>query len=428
MDCGLTGYTQALDSLFARTGATSKYGLDRSLDFLELLGNPHEQIRTIHVAGTNGKGSVVAMLYALLRDKGISVGRYTSPHLLDFRERIVVDDVRVSETYILEFLDRWEGEAVRVGATFFEITTAMAFHYFATHKVDVAVIETGLGGRLDATNVIRPLVAGITSIAIDHTEFLGNTEEQIAREKAGIFKRGVPAVMGPMSAEARAAILETATAAGAPPVIEAHRQYQTTDVTVASDGTRFRMTCDEVSHDIRCGLIGAAHAGNASVAMSMLNAAGGDMSVSLAEAARVFPRVSLRGRFQLRGNFIFDVAHNPDGTRVLAATLNAVAPERPVTAVLGVLNDKDWRSMIDVLAPHVDRFIFVSPPTAPSNRAWDPAYAQAYAAAKGFNSTVSEDFGEAIAGAGRILGTVLVTGSFHTVGDALHLLETASAT
>ena len=425
MDRGLTGYTQALDALFARTGATSRYGLERTLDFLEVIGNPHDRIRTVHVAGTNGKGSVVAMLYALLRHKGLRVGRYTSPHLLDFRERITVDDKPVSEEYILSFLNRWESDAVRLGATFFEITTAMAFHHFATREVDVAVIETGLGGRLDATNVIKPLVAGITSIAIDHTEFLGNTEESIAREKAGIFKPGIPAVIGEMSREARASILRTAGEAGAPPVVEAKEVYATSNLAVHRDSTRFTLTHAGVSRDIRCGLIGAAHAGNTSVAMTMLDAAGDEFRVSLEQAADVLPGVTLAGRFQRRANYIFDVAHNPDGARVLAETLQSVSVERPVTAIVGILSDKDWRRMIDMLGPHVDRFVFVAPPTAPASRAWDPAHADEYATAKGYSSRVASDFGDAVISAGRILGTVLVTGSFHTVGDALQLLDMA---
>ena len=274
MDRGLTGYGKALESLFSRTGATSKYGLERTIGFLASIGNPHDRIRTFHVAGTNGKGSVVALLYALLRDKGLSVGRYTSPHLVDFRERIVVDDVPVTEEYIISFLDRWQGEAERVGATFFEITTAMAFQHFADRQVDVAVIETGLGGRLDATNVIRPIVAGITSISIDHTEYLGTTEEQIAREKAGIFKPGVQSVIGSMSLNAWAAIVEASTKAGVETVIDATRVYRTRDVTVALDSTSFTMTHDGAERRLSSGLIGSAQAGNAAVAMTMLDAAG----------------------------------------------------------------------------------------------------------------------------------------------------------
>ena len=182
MDSGLTTYRAALDALFARTGSTSKFGLERTVAFLEAIGNPHERFPSFHVAGTNGKGSVVATLSALLESKKLRVGRYMSPHLVDFRERIVVDREPVSEEYVVQFLDRWEPIAQHIGATFFEITTAMAFHYFAIREVDVAVIETGLGGRLDSTNVILPLVSGITSIGLDHQEYLGTTEAAIARE------------------------------------------------------------------------------------------------------------------------------------------------------------------------------------------------------------------------------------------------------
>jgi dihydrofolate synthase/folylpolyglutamate synthase len=423
VDSGLTGYSSALDALFARTGATSKYGLERTLAFLERLGNPHQRIRTIHVAGTNGKGSVVTMLYALLRDNNLKVGRYTSPHLIDFRERIVINDTMVSEEYILAFLDRWGHQAEQLGATFFEITTAMAFHYFATQEVDVAVIETGLGGRLDATNVIHPVVSGITSIAIDHVEYLGDTEEKIAREKAGIFKPGIPSVIGPMSTEARIAIYKTATAAGVSAVIEAMKLYRPADVQVLPDGTSFTMTHAADSMKMKTGLIGAAQAGNASVALTMLRAAGGDLAISLERAAVVLPSVRLAGRFQRLGDYILDVAHNPDGMRVLVQTLDAVKPLKPVTAVLGVLNDKDWRQMITMIAPHVDRLVLVAPPTAPPQRAWNPNEALSFAHAQGIAAEVSSDFAETIKSEPSRSGTVLITGSFHTVGDALQILS-----
>ncbi|HVF40588.1 MAG TPA: Mur ligase family protein, partial [Gemmatimonadaceae bacterium] len=198
MDSGLSEYRNILDALFARTGSTARFGLSRTSDLLDLIGSKYRETDYFHVAGTNGKGSTVATLYALLRAKGLRVGRYTSPHLVDFRERIVVDDKEISEAEVISFLSRWTPDAERMGATFFEITTVLALDYFARSKVDVAVIETGLGGRLDATNVIMPVAAGITSISIDHAEYLGNTIESIAQEKAGIFKRGVPSVIGPL--------------------------------------------------------------------------------------------------------------------------------------------------------------------------------------------------------------------------------------
>ncbi|MEO7367910.1 MAG: Mur ligase family protein, partial [Gemmatimonadaceae bacterium] len=273
MDRGLTAYREALDALFARTGATSKFGLQRTRDLLQLIGNPHERLKTFHVAGTNGKGSVVATLYALLRSKGLRVGRYTSPHLIDFRERIVVDDEMVDEAYVVEFLEKWSPQAEAMGATFFEITTAMAFDYFARSQVDVAVIETGLGGRLDSTNVINPIASGITSISIDHTEFLGNTIESIAKEKAGIFKPNTPSVIGPMSVEARNAIDKTGAEAGVAAVIDATGLYRTREVHLRKTGTLFTMQHGEESVQMRTSLIGAAQAGNVAVALAMLKAA-----------------------------------------------------------------------------------------------------------------------------------------------------------
>ena len=419
MDSGLTTYRAALDALFARTGSTSKFGLERTVAFLEAIGNPQARFPSFHVAGTNGKGSVVATLCALLESKKLRVGRYMSPHLVDFRERIVVDREPVSEEYVVQFLDRWEPVAQRIGATFFEITTAMALHYFAIREVDVAVIETGLGGRLDSTNVILPLVSGITSIGLDHQEYLGTTEAAIAREKAGIMKRGKPAVIGPLSTEARVAIYEVARTTGVQTVIEAERLYCAHNVHVGMSGTSFDLEYDGQTRAVTTGLIGTAQAANASVAMSMLRAAGSRWSATLDEAMAVLPSVKLPGRFQTVGNAILDVAHNPDGIKAVIATVQQVQAPQPITCVLGVLRDKDWRGMIDVLGSAVSEFVFVRPPSAPPERAWDPGQAEMYARSKGLNARIEMNFENAIGEATSANGTALITGSFHTVGDAL---------
>ena len=419
MDSGLTSYKSALEQLFARTGSTANFGLERTRALLSLLGDPHGRFTSIHVAGTNGKGSVVATLETLLRAKGgLRVGRYTSPHLVEFRERIVVDGEVISEEDVLAFISRWEGESERLGATFFEITTALAFDHFASRRVDVAIIETGLGGRLDSTNVITPIVAGVTSIGIDHTEYLGGSIKEIAREKGGIFKRGVPAVYGPVSAEAREALVGAARDAGATPVIEAQQMYHVESVSVGAEGTTFELTHDGGSVTLRTGLIGGQQAANTSVALAMLDAAGKHWSVPLSEAARVLPGVSMPGRFQRRGKFILDVAHNPDGMRALATSLDAVAPPRPITGVLGVLNDKDWREMMRVLCASVDHVIVTSPVSAPSSRAWDASEAADYGIENGWNVTLVDDLPQAVAVAAAEAATVVITGSFHTVGDA----------
>ena len=418
MDSGLTEYKSAIDRLFARTGSTSKFGLERTEALLSLLGDPHKRIKSFHVAGTNGKGSVVATLYALLRAKGLRVGRYTSPHLIDFRERIVVDGEEISEREVLAFITRWEGENERLGATFFEITTALALDHFASREVDVVVIETGLGGRLDSTNVITPLVAGVTSIGMDHTEYLGDTIAQIAREKGGIYKRGVPAVYGPVSEIARDALLTAATAAGASPIVAALDLYSPRGVRVTAAGTEFEVEHAGESGTLLTGLIGEPQASNACVALAMLDVAGPAYCVSVSEARRILPDVSLPGRFERVGKFILDVAHNPDGIRALVASLEAVGPQQPIAAVLGVLSDKDWQQMMSLICPRVDCTVVTAPASAPANRAWDPERAMDFGQRNGWQVQLVRELPAAVAHASAIASTVVITGSFHTVGEA----------
>jgi dihydrofolate synthase / folylpolyglutamate synthase len=423
VDCGLTAYKSALDRLFARTGSTSKYGLERTRALLALLGNPHERFPSFHVAGTNGKGSVVATAEALLRAKGLRVGRYTSPHLVDFRERFVVDGAQISEQEVEEFLGRWEGESERLGATFFEITTALAFQHFASCDVDVALIETGLGGRLDSTNVITPLVAAVTSIGIDHTEYLGTTIGEIAREKGGIFKPGVPAVYGRVSDKARAALTAAAHTAGAEPIIPAEDLYSPRNIRVTADGTTFDIEYDNQSATLQTGLVGVPQALNSCIALAMLDAAGEQYRAELDEARAALPSVSLPGRFERIGKFILDVAHNPAAIRTLIDSLDVVAPPRPIVAVLGVLRDKDWREIMRILCPSVDATILTAPPSAPAARVWDAAEAARFGIENGWNVQHIADIGAAVREASDTATTVVITGSFHTVGDASLVMD-----
>lgn len=418
MDSGLSEYKAALDALFARTGSTAKFGLERTLRFLRMIGDPQSRFPSFHVAGTNGKGSTVATLSALLEAKGHMVGRYMSPHLIDFRERIVVGAKPVPEQYVVEFLDRWAPAAEGIGATFFEITTAMAYLYFAEREVDVAVIETGLGGRLDSTNVIESLVTGITSIGLDHQEYLGNTEAEIAREKAGIIREERPCVIGPLSAEARKAVYDVARIKRSS-VIEAEKSYRVSGVRVTLDGTEFIIEKSGVSCAMRTGLAGSAQAANAGVALAMLDAAGPEWSTSLEQAAGVLPHVKLAGRFQRIRNMILDVAHNPDGVRSVVDTIEALGHEERIIAVLGVLADKDWRGMMTELFRVASKIVLVSPPSAPANRAWNPHLALEFASSSGIDAVIQPDFDRAIREASAFRGTVIVIGSFHTVGDAL---------
>lgn len=202
---------------FQKVGAAGyKEGLDNTLALDEHFGHPHQQYKTIHVAGTNGKGSCSHTIAAILQAAGMKVGLYTSPHLVDFRERIKINGQCVSKEYVIDFVEQERAFFEPLHPSFFEITTAMAFKYFADEKVDIAVIEVGLGGRLDCTNIITPILSVITNISKDHTQFLGNTLHEIAGEKAGIIKRGVPVVIGETVPETKEVFLEKASQMEAP--------------------------------------------------------------------------------------------------------------------------------------------------------------------------------------------------------------------
>jgi dihydrofolate synthase/folylpolyglutamate synthase len=423
VDVALSDYRTALDFLYARTTGAFKFGLDRTRALLAEMGDPHLAIPTLHIAGTNGKGSAVATAEALLAGKGLRVARYTSPHLVDFRERIVVGRVAIPEAEVVEFIDRWTPTIERIEASFFEATTAMAFLHFATEHADVALVETGLGGRLDATNVVRPRAAGVTSIGFDHMEYLGTTLQAIAREKAGIFKPGAPAVIGEPSPEVAAWLADDALRAGASAVRLVRDEARISDVVVDATGTAFTLQAIGDRETIRTPLLGRHQAANFAFTLLLLDAAGPPYATSVSEAARAAGSITLPGRFQRIGRWIFDVAHNADGARTLATTLSSVDDGQRVAVLLCVLADKDWRAMIEALRPIATRFILTDAPSAPASRRWSLDDAARYAATLGVEVAQIADFDEALAEAASRDEDTLVTGSFHTVGDAMARLQ-----
>ena len=423
MDVALSDYHSALEYLFARTTGAFKFGLERTRALLAEMGDPHLEIPSLHVAGTNGKGSCVATAEAMLRAKGLRVARYTSPHLVDFRERIVVGGAPISPDEVVAFIDRWTPTIERIGASFFEATTAMAFLHFARAQADVSLIETGLGGRLDSTNVVLPRAAGVISIGYDHQEYLGPTLQSIAAEKAGIFKRGVPAVVGEPAEDVADWLAADARKAGASAVRVVRVETSIIDVTVDASGTSFTLVALGERARVRTPLAGRHQAANFAFTLTLLDAAGAPFATTLADAAAAVATVRLPGRMQQVGRWIFDVAHNGDGARTLAATLSAVAGAEPVTVVLCVLADKDWRGMLEALRPIAKRFILTDAPTAPATRRWPlPAVLDA-ASRLGIEVHAIADFDAALAEAASHAERTLVTGSFHTVGDAMARLQ-----
>jgi dihydrofolate synthase/folylpolyglutamate synthase len=392
--------------LFPRT-TQIKFGLDTTRRLLEAAGHPHHQFASIHIGGTNGKGSVATMVAEALRTTGARVGLYTSPHLVSFRERIRVDGVPISREAVVSWTRHLRPLMEETGATFFEATTAIAFADFAARNVDIAVVEVGLGGRLDSTNVLTPLVSAVTHVALDHQKYLGDTIELIAAEKAGIAKRGVPFVIGDRDPATVAVLREVAEAAGA-------------DV---------RVVPTEALYEGALAMAGPHQRRNAAVAAAILDALPADLRPTTYDlrpdrpTTYDFSTASIPGRLDRRGKWLFDVGHNPDAMGVLVAALEAAPPAGPVHALVSILSDKPWPEMLVMLDRVVDEGVLTVAPTA-EGRKWDLGWLERWLAdptrpPARARWRLVPDFDEALRTAEDGAGTVLVTGSFHTVGDVM---------
>jgi len=417
--------------LFARPTGGIRWGLERTAALLAGVGDPHRRFRSLHVAGTNGKGSVSALCDAALRaaHPERAIGLYTSPHLVSFAERIRIGGRPVERELLLACEARLRPAIEESGATFFEATTAIAFLCFAEAGVDAAVVEVGLGGRLDSTNVLAPVATAVTNIGVDHTEFLGTTLGEIAWEKAGIFKPGVPAVAAETDPLPLGVLRGRAEEVGAP-FTALDDAARIGDVGVSLEGTRFRLTSRVWGeHQVRIPLIGEHQARNAALAAELLATLPGDLRPGWNAVAEGFAGVRWPGRMQVevRGGltWVFDVAHNPAGVETLAATLDRLDLPRPRVLLAAILSDKDWRAMLPPLLSRVDAAVLTLAPTAPDSRRWDPAaVAASIEVPRGVALRVIPDFGAALQRVTTLApyGTALVTGSVHTVGDALEAL------
>lgn len=346
---------------------------------------------------------------------GWRVGLYTSPHLVSFRERIVVDGVPIPEDAVAMWTEQLRPLMLEREATFFEATTAIAFADFAARGAEIAVVEVGLGGRLDSTNVVEPLVAGITKIARDHMKYLGESLEEIAAEKAGIAKPGVPLVIGETDPHLVGVLGDAAdrTVAGLRPGARAE----------------LRVVPPDVLWEGRLGLTGPHQRRNAAVARAVLDALPAPYRPGPDAVAAAFAAARVPGRLDRRGRWLFDVAHNPDGMAALVQALRAEPPPGPVHALVSILGDKEWPAMLVRLDEVVDRGVLTIAPSA-AGRQWDLEWLRRWLADPGrpparATWTLIPDFREALGQVQRGAGTVLVTGSFHTVGDVMGALGMA---
>lgn len=356
-------YQESLGYLYGLQKHGIKFGLNSTMNILKRLENPHEKLRCIHIAGTNGKGSTAAMAASMLQQHGLKVGLYTSPHLVRFTERFRVNGEEVPVERIVDIFKRIR--TVMNGQqppTFFEVVTAMAFLYFAEEEVDWAVIEVGMGGRLDATNVIRPEVCVITNIAMDHQEYLGNTLAAIAREKAGIIKPGIPLVTGAAQPMVKGIFKATCYQHDSPLYL-----YKS-DFSIrrhANGSFQYRGFRTQVSN-LKVSLNGAHQSANAALALASLEVLEKNRSLDFHPDAvrRGLQRVSWPARLEVlqeKPLIVLDGAHNPHGAEVLREALRRSFTYKRLHLVLGIMEDKDIRGILRRLLPLAESVIFAQP-------------------------------------------------------------------
>lgn len=426
-------YPEAIDYLysrlpmFTRDGATAfKKDLTNTLALCSALGNPHNHLKSVHIAGTNGKGSTSHMLAAILQVAGYRTGLYTSPHLVDFRERIRVDGRMIPKRAVSHFVASNQPLIERIQPSFFEVTVAMAYSYFEKQEVDIAIVETGLGGRLDSTNIIMPLLSVITNIGYDHTNMLGNTLQEIATEKAGIIKPGIPVVIGEWQLEV-SGIFERIAAENRSKLVYASQWWEVeaagkdADYQYLAATRRNAVSGNSYALDLK-GSYQAKNLPAVLCAVEELRTMGftikdGHIRQALAQ---VLPLTGLMGRWQTLSSeplVICDTGHNADGWREVLANISAT-PHHALHMVIGVMRDKDLAMMLPLL-PRDARYYFCQ---VAMPRALPAQELQASATSFGLEGTAFTNVDEALRAAKQHAGVddlIFIGGSTFIVGELL---------
>jgi dihydrofolate synthase / folylpolyglutamate synthase len=429
-------YPKTIEFLYGIRLFGQKLGLETMQYLLRLMGDPQDSLRFIHIAGTNGKGSVAAMLHAVLAKSGYKAGLYTSPHLVSFCERFQVNGKPIAEADVVRLVEQIKPLLEKVAEhpefrapTFFEVVTAIALQYFHEQEIDVVVWETGLGGRLDATNVVTPLVSVITNIAFDHTQYLGETLGQIATEKCGIIKRGVPVVTAAAAEEALQVIQRTASGQGGQLTVIG-RDVHATRISEDEQLQRVELTGTRFDHGpLTIPLLGAHQTTNCATAVVALEASG--LLATPEQIREGLAQTAWPGRFQIVNHdptVVLDGAHNAAAAERLAATLREHFAGRDLTLILGVLRDKNYDQMCQILAPLAERVLCVP---VNSERTSEPDQLARWcnAAHSSAQITVARNLAEAYAEArSEKADVIVITGSLFLVGEALDRLGFAHAT
>ncbi|SFA69418.1 dihydrofolate synthase / folylpolyglutamate synthase [Clostridium frigidicarnis] len=432
-------YNETMDYIHSVGKFGTNYGLSRTNRILELLGNPHKKIKTIHIAGTNGKGSTTCILSNILKENGFKVGMYTSPFLEDFEERMQINNTNIPKTRLCQVISKVKSVISTVtkegldDPTEFEIITCAALLYFYEEKVDYAVMEVGLGGRLDSTNVISPLVSVITSISYDHMNILGNTIEDIAKEKAGIIKESTPIILYP-NEDKVLRVLENMAKSSNSPIVYVTRdmvQYKDVDKDTLSIKQKGLITINNKKILVTLGLLGEHQLLNAQVAIKAIETLEKVDDISIDEEVKIkaLEDVSWKGRLEVLSTnptIVIDGAHNIDGIKNLRNNVERYFKYNKIILILGILADKQVDDMIDVICPMASSIITVTPN---SERATICNELKNHILRVNKNVEAVEDYEEAVKKALEYTAPndlLLISGSLYMIGDMRRILTRKS--